>query len=54
VPEPDDDDSAEIEIVMGIIKSWFEGLGDEDVEDCAGEIVEALRLRRGGSGMSDG
>jgi hypothetical protein len=46
MPEPNDDDSAEIEVVIGTISTWFEGLDVEDVEDCAGEIVEALLLKR--------
>lgn len=47
-PEPTEDDSPIIEIVMGIINSWFPQLsqtvdGEDDVEDCSAEIADVLR-----------
>ena len=49
MPEPVEDDSADIAVVEVIMREW---LGDaveivpaEDLADCAGEIVETLKLR---------
>lgn len=45
-PEPTEDDTQVIEIVIGVIKSWFPEVAaeasTEELEDCAAEISMVL------------
>jgi hypothetical protein len=46
MPEPEEDDSHVIEIIVGVFKSWFDRSGvsvpTEDLDDCAAEIAMIL------------
>ena len=61
-PEPTEDDTQVIDIIIGVFKSWFPQVAaeasTEDLDDCAAEISMILDheglLNLSGSPMHDG